>query len=133
MVSQTVASRVDTLEQKMGQLEDMPDRMTALESQIVQFRAEVGVEFSAVRSEIRTMGEDLRGEMRTMGEDLRGEMRTIAEGLRLEMGALNRETVTRMQILHEDVISRFALLDEHRNGRKRSRREPSAARRPKKN
>jgi hypothetical protein len=59
-------------------------------------------------------------------------MRTLAEGLRLEMVALNHETVTRMQILHEDVISRFALLDEHRNGRKRPRREASGGRRQKK-
>ena len=42
MVPQTVAGRVDTLERKMERLEDLPDRMTALESQIVQFRAEVG-------------------------------------------------------------------------------------------
>jgi hypothetical protein len=110
MAPQTVASRVDTLEQKMGRLEDVPDRMTALESQIVQFRAEVSVEFSAVRTE-----------MRAMGDELRGEMRTMADGLRLEMVALNHETVTRMQVLHEDVISRIALLDEHRNGRKKRR------------
>jgi len=35
MVPQTVASRVDTLERKMGRLEELPNRMTALESQIV--------------------------------------------------------------------------------------------------
>jgi hypothetical protein len=131
MVPQTVVSRVDTLERKMGRLEDLPDRMSALESQIVQFRAEVSVEFSAVRTEMRAMGEELRGEMRTMGDELRGEMRTIADGLRLEMVALNHETVTRIQILHEDVISRIALIDEHR-GRKGPRRETSGGRRLKK-
>ena len=95
----------------MDRPEDLPDRMTALESQIVQFRAEAGVEFSAVRSEMRTMGEDLRR----------------------EMVALNNDTLTQMRVLHEDVIARFALLDEHINERKRSRRELSAGRRPKKN
>ena len=53
--------------------------------------------------------------------------------VRLEMVALNHETLTQMRVLHEDVIARFALLDEHMNGRKRSRRELSAGRRPKKN
>jgi len=101
MLPQTVASRVDTLERKMGRLEDLPDRMTALESQIVQFRSEVSVDFSAVRSEMRAMRDELRG----------------------EMVALNSDTLTQMRILHEDMVSRFALLDEHVTGRKRPARK----------
>ena len=73
MVSQTVAGRVDTLEQKMDRLEDLPDRMTALESQIVQFRADVGVEFSAVRSEMRTMEKSCAAMVND--RDLRSEVR----------------------------------------------------------
>jgi hypothetical protein len=111
MLPQTLASRVDTLERKMGRLEDIPDRMAALESQIVQFRSEVGVEFSAVRS----------------------EMGMMEERLRREMVALNGHTLTQMRILHEDMVSRFTLLEEHWSTRTRSRREASDGRRQKKN
>jgi hypothetical protein len=111
MLPQTVARRVDALERKMGRWEELPDRMTSLESQIVQFRADVGVEFSAVRS----------------------EMGMMEERLRREMVALNSDTLTQVRILHEDMVSRFALLEEHWNGPKRSRRDASGGRRRKKN
>jgi cell division protein FtsB len=84
VASQSLEKRVGILEIKVEKLETLPDRVTALEVQISEFRAEVRAEFSATRSE-------LRGEMRTM----------------------NDETLTRMRVLHEDMIARFNLLDEH--------------------
>ncbi len=91
MPPQTLANRVAILEHKMQSLEGLPDRVASLELQIVQFRAEVRAEFSAVR-------EEMRAEIRAGDEETRREMR----------------------VLHEEVISRIALLDEHLNGRKRS-------------
>ena len=102
MPPQAFANRVEILEHKMQSLEGLPDRVASLELQIVQFRAEVRAEFSAVRHEMRDLGETLRAEIRA------------------EIRAGDEETRRQMRVLHEDVIARFALLDEHLNGRKRS-------------
>ena len=91
MPPETLANRVTILEHKMQSLEGLPDRVASLEVQIVQFRAEVREEFSAVREEMRA-----------------------------EIRAGDEETRRQMRVLHEEVIARFALLDEHLNGRKRS-------------
>jgi hypothetical protein len=53
MPPETLANRVAILEQKMLSLDGLPDRVASLEVQIVQFRAEVRAEFSAVREEMR--------------------------------------------------------------------------------
>ena len=97
MVPQTLENKVETLEQTMGALEELPARVATLESHIVQFREDVRVEFSAVRGEIREMGSQLRVEMRTGEERLR---------------ALNQDTVTLMRVLHEDVIGRIKMIGE---------------------
>ena len=98
MPPDTLASRVTILEHKMQSLEGPPDRVASLEVQIVQFRAEVREEFSAVRQGMPTLGETLRAEMRAGDEETRRQMR----------------------VLHEEVIARIALLDEHLDSWKRS-------------
>jgi cell division protein FtsB len=103
---QTLAQRVDILEQEVENLEILPDRVTALEVQISEFRAEVRAEFSATRTE-------LRQEMRALNEETRAEMRALNDQTRADMHALNDETRTQMRMLHEEILSRFALLDEH--------------------
>jgi hypothetical protein len=146
MPPETLANRVAILEHKMESLEGLPDRVAALVVQIVQFRAEVRAEFSAVRQEMRGLSETLRGEMNGLGDTLRGEMNGLGDTLRGEMnglgdtlrgeinGGLNglaqtlraeiragdEETRLQMRVLHEEVIARFALLEEHLNGQKRS-------------
>ena len=92
------------------ELEALPDRVTALEVQISQFRAEVRADFSAART------------------DLRQEMSALEERLRQEMHALNSQTMTQTRVLHEDLLARFSLLDEH-VGRKPSGR-PRVAKTP---
>ena len=94
--------RVEILEGKVEELAGLPDRMAALELQIVQFRAEVRAEFSATR-------EELRQEFRQKLRQLRGEM---VEG--------DEETRRLMRVLHEEVLSRIALLTEGRLARRRS-------------
>lgn len=71
----------------MEKQEILPDRVTALEVQISEFRAEVGAGFSATRAEMRA----------------------------LNQAALAKidETGVQMRVLHEDVIARFNLLEEH--------------------
>ena len=102
-------------------------RVTALEVQFVQFREEVGDEFSATREELR---QEIRGgdeetrrqlsdEIRAGDEETRRQLRDEIRGgdeetrrlLRDEIRGGDEETRHLMRVLHEDVISRIALLD----------------------
>ena len=83
MSAESLEIRMDRLERRVGILEKLPDRVTALESQIVQLRDEMRSEFSETRS-------DLRGEIRAGDEETRRLMR----------------------VLHEDVVQRIATLKE---------------------
>ncbi len=60
MKTQSLDRRVEILEQKVEKLETLPDRVTALEVQISEFRTEVRAEFSA------TAIESCAAQMRTM-------------------------------------------------------------------
>jgi predicted phage gp36 major capsid-like protein len=75
-------------------LEALPERIASLELQVVQFREEVRVEFSALRAEMREQGEQIRGE------------------LRAEMRAGDEETRHLMRVLNEDVIARLNIIQE---------------------
>ena len=63
----------------MNTLEKLPERMTALESQIVQLRTEMRDEFSAIRQEMRSGDQEtrrvLREELRVSDEETRTLMR----------------------------------------------------------
>jgi hypothetical protein len=69
----------------MEVLEQLPERVTALEAQIEQLRDEIRSEFSATRSdlrvEIRTGDEETRRYMRVLHEDLVGRIAALREGL----------------------------------------------------
>jgi len=114
-------------------LERLPERMDRVESQIVQLRTEMHDEFSAVREEIRTAGEEvkreLREEIRAGDEETRRLMHALQEEvnreLREEIRGGDEETRRLMRVLHEDVIGRFSLLTEGRvpGGRRKRRRE----------
>ena len=75
--------RMDRLERRVDILEQLPERVTALEVQIVQLRDEMRSEFSATRA-------DLRAEIRAGDEETRRHLR----------------------VLHEDLVSRIAALKE---------------------
>lgn len=108
MVSQSLESRVDRLEQHVEHLETLPGQVARLESQFLQFRGEVRGEFSTVRVELHV------------------EMRAMEDRLRTEMRALNHETRTFMRVLHEEVLDRIKMLGDARaTARARSRRKKS--------
>jgi hypothetical protein len=88
--------RVDMPEKRVEILERLPERVGAVELQIVQLRHEVSDEFSAVRAEIRAGDEETR-------RVLREEIRTGDE-----------ETRRYMRILREEVIARIAAIGEAR-------------------
>ena len=82
------------LERRVEILEQLPDRVTALESQIVQLREEMRTEFSATRAESRAGDEETR---RTLREEIRTG---------------DAETRRFMRVLHEDLVSRIATLGD---------------------
>lgn len=102
----------------------MPDRVTALESQVLHLRTEMRDEFSALRAEIRDGDDETREVLRAEihagdGETrrvLRAEIRAGDEEtrrvLRAEIRAGDQETQRLMRVLHEDVIGRIAQLGE---------------------
>ena len=50
MAPRSLTQRVEILEQKVGDLRELPARVAAVESQILQLREEIRVEFSAIRN-----------------------------------------------------------------------------------
>ena len=122
--SSTFSARIEILEENMEQLRDVPLRLSAVESQIVQLRAEMQTGFSALRGQ----NDETRGEMVRLNDETRRELVRLNDETRREMTRLNDETNAHLRVLHEEVISRIALLQEghptafRKNERKRKRR-----------
>ncbi|MET0167801.1 MAG: hypothetical protein ABW318_22745 [Vicinamibacterales bacterium] len=138
--------RIEILEENMEQLRDVPVRLSAVESQIVQLRAEMQTGFSALRGqndetrremarlndetrrERARLNDETHREMVSLNDETRREMVRLTDETRREMTRLNDETNAHLRVLHEEVISRIALLQEGRptafrkNERKRKRR-----------
>lgn len=131
MPPQPIESRVESLEIRVTQLEQVPARIDAMASQISQLHTEMRAEFSAVRQEIAGQGATLRQEMTEQGATivttlrhemaeqgatLRQEMAEQGEALRQEFRTELRSEIgglaTQMRVLHEEVIGRIALLQE---------------------
>lgn len=90
MPRETIEGRVDDLELRVTELEKLPDRISAVESQIVLLRTEMRSEFSAVRTEI-------------------GETR---QSLEYQIAEKHDEAIRYMRVLHEDVIGRLKIIQE---------------------
>jgi hypothetical protein len=92
MAEKSLEERVNMLERGVEILEQLPDRVTALEVQIVELRGEMRAEFSATRAETRE-----------------GDERVILT-LRQEIRAGDEETRRFMRILYEDLVERIGIL-----------------------
>ena len=68
MSAESLAIRMDGLERRVEILEQLPERVTALEVQIVELRDEMRSEFSATRAMIRAGDE---GVITTLREEIR--------------------------------------------------------------
>ena len=134
-VDVSLERRIEILEENMEQLRDVPARLSAVESQIVQLRAEMQTGFSALRGEddetrreMVRLHDETRREMVSLNDETHREMVRLNDETRREMTRLNDETNAHLRVLHEEVISRIALLQEGRptafrkNERKRKRR-----------
>ena len=123
MPPETIESRVDRLERRVTDLETLLDRITAIESQIVQLRAEMRGEFSAVREEIRSGDEETR---RVLGGRIDETARVL--GQRIDetahvLGERIDENGRHMRVLHEEVIGRLATIQEGQSAPRRGRKD----------
>jgi len=134
-VDVSLERRIEILEENMEQLRDVPVRLSAVESQIVQLRAEMQTGFSALRGqndetrgEMVRLNDETRRELVRLNDETRRELVRLNDETRREMTRLNDETNAHLRVLHEEVISRIALLQEghptafRKNERKRKRR-----------
>ena len=64
----------------MELLEHLPERVSAVELQIVHLRNEMYEQFSAVRAEIKGGDEETRRYMRVLHEEVLSRIATIQEG-----------------------------------------------------
>jgi len=117
MAVRSLTQRVEILEQKVGDLQELPARMTAVESQILQLREETHVEFSAIRSRFDGVDQRLDGaDQRFVAIDKR------FDAIDKRFDAIDRrfdvidqrfeETRRHMQMLHEDLVTRISLIRE---------------------
>ena len=129
MPPETIESRADNLERRVTDLETLPDRIPAIESQIVQLRTEMRGEFSAVREEIRTgdrvLGERIDETTRVLGERIDETTRVLQ---RLEettrvLGERIDENGRHMRVLHEEVIGRLVIIQEGQSAPRRRRKD----------
>ena len=77
MAQKSLEERMDMLEGRVEILERLPERVTALETQIVQLRDEMRAEFSTTRADARAGDEETRRYMRVLFEDLVERIKTI--------------------------------------------------------
>ena len=96
MAARSLDERVEILEPIMGELQLLPVRMDALESQILQLRGEVGDGFSVIHERL-------------------AEHKQQFQSIDKRFDETNRH----MRVLHEEVLRRISLLQEGRPRRKR--------------
>ena len=97
MPSKSLEERMDNLERRVEVLEQLPDRVTALETQIVLLRDEMRSDFSATRSEARAGDEETR--------------RVLTK----QMHDLFETSERHMRVLHEDLVQRISTIAESRH------------------
>ena len=80
----------------MQELKELPERVEALESQILQLRTEMKDGFSAIRA-------DLRAEVHGVEAGLRTELHEVRDTLRTELHEVRDELRDEMRELREDI------------------------------
>jgi len=116
MQQRSAIERIEVMERKVEALEVLPERVAAVELQLVQLRAEMRAEFSATQAEMRAGDEETR---RVLGDEIHDGDEETRRTLREEIRAGDEETRRFMRVLHEDVITRLAAIQEGRSSRKR--------------
>ena len=128
-----LAERIDTVEHRMGSIEQRLDASYAsLSTQILQSRRENDDAHLAMRTEFSEGMSTLRGEFTAMRADVAGEFKAVRTEVAEQFAATQAVTLSRfekletaladglketrrfMMILHEDLLSRIALIGEGR-------------------
>jgi predicted nucleic acid-binding Zn-ribbon protein len=111
MADDLVVERVKKLEKAFASLATLPrevadlkGRVGSLEVQIVQLRAEMTEEFSAVRADLRSVHEKLAS--------TRSDILEAIESSSQAAGELLRDVWSQVRMLHEDVIERMKHLGD---------------------
>ena len=107
MAEKSLEERVNMLERGIEILEQLPDRVTALEVQIIELRGEMRAEFSAMRIEAREGDERV---IQTLREEIRAGDEHVVQTLRQEIRAGDEETRRFMRVLYEDLVERIEIL-----------------------
>lgn len=131
MREQPLAVRVDRLEQQMELLTGLPERIDRLESQVLQLRHEMRVEFHEMRAELSASRSDSETGFAAVRAEAAAEsawVRSEFAAVRAELRAGDEETRAQMRVLHEELISRLTLIQEGQSAR-RTRREPTGRKR----
>ena len=81
MVRETLTARVERLEDTVSHLASLPERVSAVERELGDFRSEVRNEFRTVRAEIHEGDEETRRYMRVLYDDLVERIKTMSEGI----------------------------------------------------
>ena len=120
MAEKSLEERVNMLERRVEILEQLPDRVTALEVQIVELRGEMRAEFSATRIEAREGDERV---IQTLREEVLATKVPIANpcwrrtrrpdappGNPCGRSFTDEETRRFMRVLYEDLVERIEIL-----------------------
>lgn len=80
MQPRSVEQRLTSLDEQMQEMRDLRERVTGLESQILQLRQGLTSEFSAIRGEANTGDSETRVFMRVLFEDVLVRIKALGEG-----------------------------------------------------
>ena len=125
MNAPSLEERMDNLERIVEPLRGLPDRVTALEVQVVQLRTEMRSEFSAIRRDMVTK-DDLA---KCATKDDLTRFATKDDLTRFatkdDLRAIEAQLSTRMLVLHEDLVERLKVIGEAQaRSAKRPRKTP---------
>ena len=102
MAAASLTDRVGALEAHVAVIASLPAHLSRLETEVVEFRAEVRQEFALLRQALRV-------------EIREGDDQTECQ-LREEIREGDEETRRLMRVLHEDLIERLNTIGEGLNG-----------------
>jgi len=76
----SIEERLTMLEQQIQEMRELPNRVTGLESQILQLSQRIASEVSAIRDEVDAGDAETRVFMRVLYEDVLARIKAIGEG-----------------------------------------------------
>ena len=80
MQPRSMEERITMLERQMQEMRELPDRMTGLESQILQLSQGIASEVSAIHNEVDAGDAETRVFMKVLYEDVLARINVLGEG-----------------------------------------------------